>query len=161
MGRKFNADLDGELLSAYLDNALSPKQKKEMDMLLAESAEARTYLQGLKCVQKAFQNWSPAEPDAFFLRRIEARIAADGLTHDIKESWSMRLQKCAVAALILLSVGGMFWVSHLRQNHTVQADLETFLSGSLDQDVKQVVAVKESDVSKEMIWDLILTDNVR
>ena len=161
MSRKFNADLDGELLSAYLDHVLSPKQKSEIELLLAESAEARTYLQGLERVQKAFQNWEPTKPDAFFLRRVEARIAAECTAYDFKESWSMKVQKIAVAALILLTLSGMAWVSHLRQYPNHQADLETFLSGSLDQDVELVVAVKESDVSKEMIWDLILAENVR
>lgn len=161
MGRKFNADLDGELLSAYLDNALSSKQKSEIDILLAESQEARMYLQGLARVQKAFQNWEPTKPDAFFLRRVEARIAADCPVYDFKASWSMKVQKIAVAALILLTLSGMAWVSHLRQNPSGYADLETYLSGSLDQDVEQMVAVKESDVSKEMILDLILAGNVR
>ena len=161
MGRKFNADLDGELLSAYLDNALSSKQKSEIDILLAESQEARVYLQGLARVQKAFQNWEPAMPDAFFLRRVEARIAADCPVHDFKASWSMKMQKMAVAALILLTLSGMAWVSHLRQHANSQTDLETYLSGSLDQDVERVVAVNESDFSKEMIWDLILAENVR
>jgi len=161
MSRIFDADLDGELLSAYLDDALSPKQKNEMDRLLAESVEARIYLQGLMRVQKAFQRWEPAKPDAFFLRRVEARIATEAPVYDIKESWSMKLQKMAVAALILLSLSGMALVAHLRQHPTVHVDLETFLSGSLDQGVEQVVAVKESDVSNEMIWDLILAENVR
>jgi anti-sigma factor RsiW len=153
-------DSDGELLSAYLDEALDLKQTAEVEALLAESAEARNHLQELARLQQAFRQWEPVKPDVFFLRRVETLIAGDTQTSHLAYSWSGRISKFAVAAMILLTLGGMAFLTHLRQD-PLHNDAEAFLHGFLDQDVAQVVALTESDVSNDAVLDLILTDNVR
>ncbi|MFT5365130.1 MAG: anti-sigma factor RsiW [Candidatus Latescibacterota bacterium] len=153
-------DYDGELLSAYLDEALDLKRTAEVEALLAESAEARNHLQELVRLQQAFRQWEPVKPDVFFLRRVETLIAGDTQTSHLVQSWSGRISKFAVAAMILLTLGGMAFLTHLRQD-PLHTDVEAFLHGFLDQDVAQVVALTESDVSNDAVLDLILTDNVR
>jgi len=157
---KFDPIRDGELLSAYLDDALTVEQKEEAEMLLKKSAEAQAFYQDLCETQALFDGWEPAQPDAFFMRRVEARIATQNVIANVPTPRSIFLHRIAVAALMVLTVGGMLFVSHLRQP-TGYTDIESFLREGLDQDVEQIVATTESEVSKDMVLNLVLTDNVR
>lgn len=159
MNRKFDPDYDGELFSAYLDGAVSSEERTDVERMLAESVVARRYLDDLKRVQQSFQQWHTAKPDAFFLKRVEARIEAEHC-RDLGQSVSLKLQKFAVAALVLLTLSGMAFLTHLRQDPQ-QTDLEAFLHGFLDQDVAQVAVLGDADLSEDLVLDLILTENVR
>ena len=159
MNRKFDPDYDGELFSAYLDGAVSGEEKADVERMLSESVDARHYLDGLKRVQQSFRQWDPAQPDAFFLKRVEARI--DEEYGDLKaQSLSLRIQKFAVAAMVLLTLSGMAFLTHLRQD-PLQTDLESFLRGFLDQDVAEVAVMGDADLSQDLILDLVLTENIR
>lgn len=155
----FDPNLHGELLSAYLDDALEPQQKVHAEDLLANSEAARRYLDELVAVKNLFQQWEPASPDAFFMRRVEARISAEEKASERVYSLGLRLHKFAVAAMLLLTLGGMAFLTHLRQ--APDADFDAFLHGFLDQDVEQVAALGDADVSKDLVLNLILTENVR
>ncbi|MBT3606045.1 MAG: hypothetical protein HN521_23500 [Candidatus Latescibacteria bacterium] len=160
MNINYDPDIHGELLSAYLDDALDPAQKTEAENLLANSEEARRHLDALVALQNVFQQWEPAKPDAFFLRRVEAQISESKMPQHRTRSWGMRFHKYAVAAMVLLTLGGMAFLTHLKQNSD-HIDVEAFLHGFLDQDVEQVVVLSDADVSNEMVLNLILTENVR
>lgn len=158
---KFDPIHDGELLSAYLDNALNLEQKEEAERLLEHSAEARAFYESLSETQALFGDWEPALPDAFFMRRVEARIATQNAIPNLATRRGGALHKFAVAALFLLTVGGMVFVSHLRQPAQGYTDIESFLRDGLDQDMEQIVASTDAEVSRDMVLDLVLTDNVR
>jgi anti-sigma factor RsiW len=154
-----HTDID-ELLSDYIDGVLSPSKKAQADALLARSKRARNHLRDLLDLQQVFRKWKPVVPDAFFLSRLQTRLAQDHHPGRVGLPWRVLLSRYAVAAMGLLTLGGVAFLKHDRQIQS-HSDVETFLSGFLDHDIAQVVAMTESDVSKDAVLNLILTERVR
>jgi hypothetical protein len=93
-----------ELLSAYLDGELSPKEKEELEEKIKSSLELQKKLEDLKKIKKLTSNsFKPITPSPFFETRLFAAI-------DSKKSWYKRTLRwspaigLATAAVILMVV---------------------------------------------------------
>ncbi|UCH64650.1 MAG: hypothetical protein JSW63_08460 [Ignavibacterium sp.] len=93
-----------EILSAYLDGELSPKENEELEAKIKSSLELQKKLEDLKKIKKlTSDSFKPLSPSPFFETRLFAAI-------DSKKSWYKRILKWSpaiglgLAAAILMVV---------------------------------------------------------
>lgn len=156
----YDPDRDGERLSAYLDDALSDDERADVETLLSISDVARRDLQALKDTQNLFQNWDPVRPDPFFLRRVEARLDAENGV-PIASRWALFYPKIAMAVLFLMTFGGLAWLSQIKDADEPVFHVEAFDNGVKETDVERVAYMAEVDVSRDVVLDIVLSENVR
>ena len=150
-------DIDRELLSAYLDDALTKADRARVEMLLRVSDSFRRELAEMVRVRQLFAAWSPPAPDRFFVRRVDIKVQKEMAR--IKNRWG--LQKLATAAMLLISIGSLVFLSQRLDRNVEPVTLDTFLQGSLDSEVREVASLTEDDFSKDRVLDLVLSDNTR
>jgi anti-sigma factor RsiW len=150
-------DIDRELLSAYLDDALTKADRARVEMLLRVSDSFRRELAEMVRVRQLFAAWSPPAPDQFFVRRVDIKVQKEMAR--IKNRWG--LQKLATAAMLLISIGSLAFLSQRLDRNVEPVTLDTFLQGSLDSEVREVASLTEDDFSKDRVLNLVLSDNTR
>ncbi len=150
-------DIDRELLSAYLDDALTKADRARVEMLLRVSDSFRRELAEMVRVRQLFAAWSPPAPDQFFVRRVDIKVQKEMAW--IKNRWG--LQKLATAAMLLISIGSLAFLSQRLDRNVEPVTLDTFLQGSLDSEVREVASLTEDDFSKDRVLNLVLSDNTR
>ncbi len=150
-------DIDRELLSAYLDDALTKADRARVEMLLRVSDSFRRELAEMVRVRQLFAAWSPPAPDRFFVRRVDIKVQKEMAR--IKNRWG--LQKLATAAMLLISIGSLVFLSQRLDRNVEPVTLDTFLQGSLDSEVREVASLTEDDFSKDRVLNLVLSDNTR
>ena len=150
-------DIDRELLSAYLDDALTKADRARVEMLLRVSDSFRRELAEMVRVRQLFAAWSPPAPDRFFVRRVDIKVQKEMAR--IKNRWG--LQKLATAAMLLISIGSLAFLSQRLDRNVEPVTLDAFLQGSLDSEVREVASLTEDDFSKDRVLDLVLSDNTR
>ena len=150
-------DIDRELLSAYLDDALTKADRARVEMLLRVSDSFRRELAEMVRVRQLFAAWSPPAPDQFFVRRVDIKVQKEMAR--IKNRWG--LQKLATAAMLLISFGSLAFLSQRLDRNVEPVTLDTFLQGSLDSEVREVASLTEDDFSKDRVLNLVLSDNTR
>lgn len=150
-------DINRELLSAYLDDALSEADQARVEMLLRTSESLRRELVEMVRVRQLFAAWSPPAPDRFFVRRVDTKVKEE--VAKIKHKWG--LQKFATAAILLISIGSLAFLTQRLDRNIEPVTLDAFLQGSLDQEVREVVSLTEGDFSKDRVLNLVLSDNTR
>ena len=77
----------------------------------------------------------------------------------MKNRWG--LQKFATAAILLISIGSLAFLSHRLDRNVEPVTLDAFLQSSLDREVREVASLTEDDFSKDRVLDLVLSDNTR
>lgn len=98
MAERFHSSKRDELLSSYIDNRLSPKERREMEQHLAACARCREDLHALRQTVELLQALPAVRvPRSFFLPRSEVRPVWSGLF------W-LRAATAVVAATFLLVV---------------------------------------------------------
>ncbi len=150
-------DIDRELLSAYLDDALTKADRARVEMLLRVSDSFGRELAEMVRVRQLFAAWSPPAPDQFFVRRVDIKVQKE--VARIKNRWG--LQKLATAAMLLISIGSLAFLSQRLDRNVEPVTLDAFLQGSLDSEVREVASLTEDDFSKDRVLDLVLSDNTR
>ena len=150
-------DINRELLSAYLDDALTEEERDSVEMLLRVSDSLRRELAEMVRVRQLFAAWSPPAPDRFFVRRIDIKV--QGEVARMKNRWGF--QKFATAAMVLISIGSLAFLTQRLDRNVEPVTLDAFLQGSLDREVREVVSLTEDDFSKDRVLDLVLSDNTR
>ena len=150
-------DINRELLSAYLDDALTKADRARVEMLLRVSDSFRRELAEMVRVRQLFAAWSPPAPDQFFVRRVDIKVQKEEAR--IKNRWG--LQKLATAAMLLISIGSLAFLSQRLDRNVEPVTLDAFLQGSLDSEVREVASLTEDDFSKDRVLDLVLSDNTR
>lgn len=150
-------DINRELLSAYLDDALTEEERDSVEMLLRVSDSLRRELAEMVRVRQLFAAWSPPAPDRFFVRRIDIKV--QGEVARMKNRWGF--QKFATAAMLLISIGSLAFLTQRLDRHVEPVTLDAFLQGSLDSEVREVASLTEDDFSKDRVLDLVLSDNTR
>ena len=151
--------IDRELLSAYLDDALTEAERARVETLLSVSDRARRELDEMARVRQVFAAWSPPAPNPFFVRRVEEQVHEEAARQKTRRYWG--LQKFATAAILLISIGSLAFLTQ-RLNRDVELEpvtLDSFLQGSLDRDVREVASLTEDDFSKDRVFDLIFSEN--
>ncbi len=148
-------DIDRELLSAYLDDALTEADRARVDRLLLRSESARRELGEMVRVRELFAAWSPPSPDPFFARRVDRRIAEEVARG--KNRWHGGLQKFATAAMVLISIGSLAFLTQRLDRDVEPLTLDSFLQGSLDREVREVASLTEDDFSKDRVLDLVVS----
>ena len=152
-------DINRELLSAYLDDALTEADRARVDRLLLISESARRELSELMRVRELFAAWSPPSPDPFFVRRVNRRIAEEVARGNNR--WHSRLQKFATAAMALISIGSVAFLTQRLNRDVEPVTLDSFLQGSLDHEVREVASLTEDDFSKDRVLDLVVSSTAR
>lgn len=152
-------DINRELLSAYLDDALTDADRARVDQLLLVSERARRELNELVRVRELFAAWSPPSPDPFFVRRVNRRIAEEVARGNNR--WHSRLQKFATAAMVLISIGSLAFLTQRLNREVEPVTLDSFLQGSLDHEVREVASLTEDDFSKDRVLDLVVSSTAR
>lgn len=152
-------DINRELLSAYLDDALTEADRARVDRLLLISESARRELSELMRVRELFAAWSPPSPDPFFVRRVNRRIAEEVARGNNR--WHSRLQKFATAAMVLISIGSVAFLTQRLNREVEPVTLDSFLQGSLDHEVREVASLTEDDFSKDRVLDLVVSSTAR
>lgn len=152
-------DINRELLSAYLDDALTEADRARVDRLLLISESARRELNELMRVRELFAAWSPPSPDPFFVRRVNRRIAEEVARGNNR--WHSRLQKFATAAMVLISIGSVAFLTQRLNREVEPVTLDSFLQGSLDHEVREVASLTEDDFSKDRVLDLVVSSTAR
>ena len=152
-------DINRELLSAYLDDALTEADRARVDRLLLISESARRELNELMRVRELFAAWSPPSPDPFFVRRVNRRIAEEVARGNNR--WHSRLQKFATAAMVLISIGSVAFLTQRLNRDVEPVTLDSFLQGSLDHEVREVASLTEDDFSKDRVLDLVVSSTAR
>ena len=150
-------DINRELLSAYIDDALTEKERDRVEMLLRVSDSLRRELAEMVRVRQLFAAWSPPAPDRFFVRRINIKV--QGEVARMKNRWGF--QKFATAAMLLISIGSLAFLTQRLDRNVEPVTLDAFLQGSLDSEVREVASLTEDDFSKDRVLDLVLSDNAR
>ena len=150
-------DINRELLSAYLDDALTKADRARIEMLLRVSDSLRSELAEMVRMRQLFAAWSPPAPDRFFVRRVDIKIQEE--VARMKNRWG--LQKFATAAILLISIGSLAFLSHRLDRNVEPVTLDAFLQSSLDREVREVASLTEDDFSKDRVLDLVLSDNTR
>ena len=150
-------DINRELLSAYLDDALTKADRARIEMLLRVSDSLRRELAEMVRMRQLFAAWSPPAPDRFFVRRVEIKIQEE--VARMKNRWG--LQKFATAAILLISIGSLAFLSQRLDKTVEPVTLDAFLQSSLDREVREVASLTEDDFSKDRVLDLVLSDNTR
>ena len=150
-------DINRELLSAYLDDALTEADRTRVEMLLRTSDSLRRELAEMVRVRQLFAAWSPPAPDRFFVRRVDIKIQEE--VAKIKPRWG--LQKFATAAILLISIGSLAFLTQRLDRNIEPVTLDAFLQSSLDREVREVVSLTEDDFSKDRVLNLVLSDNTR
>ena len=77
----------------------------------------------------------------------------------MKNRWGF--QKFATAAMLLISIGSLAFLTQRLDRNVEPVTLDAFLQGSLDREVREVVSLTEDDFSKDRVLDLVLSDNTR
>ncbi len=150
-------DINRELLSDYLDDALTKADRARIEMLLRVSDSLRSELAEMVRMRQLFAAWSPPAPDRFFVRRVEIKIQEE--VARMKNRWG--LQKFATAAILLISIGSLAFLTQRLDKTVEPVTLDAFLQSSLDREVREVVSLTEDDFSKDRVLDLVLSDNTR
>lgn len=150
-------DINRELLSAYLDDALTKADRARIEMLLRVSDSLRSELAEMVRMRQLFAAWSPPAPDRFFVRRVEIKIQEE--VARMKNRWG--LQKFATAAILLISIGSLAFLTQRLDKTVEPVTLDAFLQSSLDREVREVASLTEDDFSKDRVLDLVLSDNTR
>lgn len=148
-------DINRELLSAYLDDALTEAERTSVEKLLRVSDSLRRELTEMVRVRQLFAAWSPPAPDRFFVRRVDIKIQED--VARMKNRWGF--QKFATAAMLLISIGSLAFLTQRLDRNIEPVTLDAFLQGSLDREVREVASLTKDDFSKDRVLDLILSDN--
>ena len=152
-------DINRELLSAYLDDALTEADRARVDRLLLRSESARRELSELMRVRELFAAWSPPSPDPFFVRRVNRRIVEEVARGNNR--WHSRLQKFATVAMVLISIGSVAFLTQRLNRDVEPVTLDSFLQGSLDHEVREVASLTEDDFSKDRVLDLVVSSTAR
>ncbi len=152
-------DINRELLSAYLDDALTEADRNKVEMLLHTSASARRELGEMVQVRQLFAAWSSPVPDRFFVRRVERRVAEEVARRTNR--WHRGLQKFATAAMVLISIGSLAFLTQRLNRDVEPVTLDSFLQGSLDSEVREVASLTEDDFSKDRVFDLVVSSTAR
>ena len=152
-------DIDPELLSAYLDDALTEADRARVDRLLLTSESARRELSEMVRVRELFAAWSPPSPDPFFVRRVNRRIVEEVARGNNR--WHSRVQKFATAAMVLISIGSLAFLTQRLNREVEPVTLDSFLQGSLDREVREVASLTEDDFSKDRVLDLVVSSAAR
>ncbi|MCE2434209.1 MAG: hypothetical protein J4F29_15015 [Candidatus Latescibacteria bacterium] len=150
-------DINRELLSAYLDDALTKADRARIEMLLRVSDSLRSELAEMVRMRQLFAAWSPPAPDRFFVRRVDIKIQEE--VARMKNRWG--LQKFATAAILLISIGSLAFLTQRLDKTVEPVTLDAFLQSSLDREVREVASLTEDDFSKDRVLDLVLSDNTR
>ena len=150
-------DINRELLSAYLDDALTKADRARIEMLLRVSDSLRSELAEMVRMRQLFSAWSPPAPDRFFVRRVDIKIQEE--VARMKNRWG--LQKFATAAILLISIGSLAFLTQRLDKTVEPVTLDAFLQSSLDREVREVASLTEDDFSKDRVLDLVLSDNTR
>ena len=150
-------DINRELLSAYLDDALTKADRARIEMLLRVSDSLRSELAEMVRMRQLFATWSPPAPDRFFVRRVDIKIQEE--VARMKNRWG--LQKFATAAILLISIGSLAFLTQRLDKTVEPVTLDAFLQSSLDREVREVASLTEDDFSKDRVLDLVLSDNTR
>lgn len=150
-------DINRELLSAYLDEALTEAERARVEMLLRVSDSLRCELAEMVRVRQLFVAWSPPAPDRFFVRRVDIKVQEK--VAQIKNRWGF--QKFATAAMLLISIGSLAFLTQRLDRNVEPVTLDAFLQSSLDHEVREVVSLTEDDFSKDRVLNLVLSDNTR
>ena len=150
-------DIDRELLSAYLDDALTEADRAKVERLLRVSDSLRRELAEMVQMRQLFAAWSPPAPDRFFVRRVHRQVLEE--VARMKNRW--RLQKFATAAILLISIGSLAFLTQRLNRDVEPVTLEAFLQGSLDREVREVASLTEDDFSKDRVLELVFSDNTR
>ena len=158
---EFDPIRDGELISAHLDNELNASQTSYVESILAASVDARKCYDEMVQIRSAYHTWEPRVQGVYMAQRVQSAIHAGEKAHFYAQSRNFGMQRFAVAALLFLTLSGIAWVSHLRKEYPPIVGIEAFLTGFLDRDVEQVVALTDTEISRDTILDIVLTDNVR
>ncbi|MDP6038362.1 MAG: zf-HC2 domain-containing protein, partial [Candidatus Latescibacteria bacterium] len=128
MDAEQSADINRELLSAYLDDALTEAERAKVEILLRISESARQELAEMARVSQMFAAWSPPGPDPFFVRRVDSQIEAEVAKLQQREARWWGIQKLATAAMLLISIGSLaFLTQRLDQDIVELGTLDTFL----------------------------------
>jgi hypothetical protein len=107
-----------ELLSAYLDGAVTAKQRAEVEALLAEDAGARAVLAQLREVAEAVRHLptetAPSHIHQDVTARLERETLLAGMDQDVtlarhrRPHWRATLM---IAAMVAIAIGGGMYVS--------------------------------------------------
>ncbi len=152
-------DINRELLSAYLDDALTEAARAQVEMLLRASESARHELAEMAQMRQLFAAWSPPSPDRFFVRRVDMQIEKE--VARMKNLWHRRFQKFATAAMLLIAIGSLAFLTQRLNRDVEPITLDSFLQGSLDREVREVVSLTEDDFSKDRVLDLVFFNTER
>ena len=150
-------DINSELLSAYLDDALTEEERARIEILLHRSDCLRRELAEMVRVRQLFATWSPPAPDRFFVRRVDIKVQEEMVR--MKNRWGF--QKFATAAMLLISIGSLAFLTQRLDKNIEPVTLDAFLQGSLDREVREVASLTEDDFSKDRVLDLLLSNNTR
>lgn len=148
-------DINRELLSAYLDDALTEAERTSVEKLLRVSDSLRRELAEMVRVRQLFAAWSPPAPDRFFVRRVDIKVQEE--VARMKNRWGF--QKFATAAMLLISIGSLAFLTQRLDRNIEPVTLDAFLQGSLDREVREVASLTKDDFSKDRVLDLILSDS--
>ena len=162
MGNNHKPFIDSEMLSAYLDDALGTSERKAVEAHLAASGAARRELAELQRSRDVFDMWKAPDPDPFFVQRVAIRIAHEAPHSAWRRPWYYKLgHRVATAAMVLFAVGALVFLNHYQQKNVEHVTLEVYLRGFLDRDVRAVTTLSGSELSKDVVLDMVLSGNVR
>lgn len=118
-------DRDRALLTAYVDGELTPRQRRHVDRLLRQSAEARALLRRLQEDARALRELPPVQPTADLAEAVLRGIAERHLSPVRRRAarptpaypeWAGLA--AAAAVLLVLGVGSYFYFAHAFRRDT-------------------------------------------
>jgi Ca-activated chloride channel family protein len=100
-----------ELLSRYVDGAVTKEERRYAEQLLRESEELRAYMEELKCLDVVLDAWVPEPPTPTWQAQVERNTLGRAMTIRVpRRRWALALSfggaSCAVAAVLVLMVTG-------------------------------------------------------
>lgn len=116
-------------LSAYSDGELKPAERESVERHLAECAECRRALEGIRAVKAWAPSYQGSAPSRDLWRNIESRLGTRPIgSGPMKPAWhgrkvSVRLPLLAAAAVVLLVLGAAATRLFFRANPVVQDSL--------------------------------------
>jgi len=162
MGNNHKPFIDSEMLSAYLDDALSDSERKAVEAYLAASGAARRELAELQRCREWFESWKAPDPAPFFVQRVAIRLVHEAHQDRRRNPWHRRLvQRLAPAAMVLFAAGALVFLNHHQQKQVEHVTLEVYLRGFLDRDVREVTRLVESELSRDDVLNIVLSGNAR
>lgn len=128
----------------YLDGNLSAEERQEVERMLTEDADLRTWFEQLKHVNSSITKSTEWKPSASLRESFEAALQQELSKESKQVFFSPMTYKIAATLLLLIIAGGIgFWVNNQWQQQREMAELKR----QLQETKNMMMAMMNNDLS--------------